>query len=145
VSVAVGGFVDSFVPYDDPGGAKRFVRKSMPEATPDVVFAPQRTDLHQDHRFLADVAGQVCRDSVILGYEIAKYDGGLEPPSLYVHLSAHEAHAKVEHLRNAFPSQVKHHWYSQDAFLSLMRLRGIESNAPEGYAEAFIAPKLVLA
>ena len=35
-------------------------------------------------------------------------------------------------------------WFTDDAFLSLLRLRGIESNAPSGYAEAFYCRKLVL-
>jgi hypothetical protein len=36
------------------------------------------------------------------------------------------------------------HWFDESAFMALMRLRGMESNAPSGYAEAFYCRKLVL-
>jgi hypothetical protein len=44
-----------------------------------------------------------------------------------------------------FPSQRDHDWFSEDTFRALMRLRGIESRAPDGFAEAFHCAKLVLA
>jgi hypothetical protein len=45
---------------------------------------------------------------------------------------------------DAFQSQHAKPWFQQDTFLSLMRLRGMECNAPSGYAEAFYCRKLVL-
>ena len=36
------------------------------------------------------------------------------------------------------------HWFSEDTFLGLMRIRRMESCAPEKYAEAFYTRKLVL-
>jgi len=144
VSVSIGGFNDAFVPYDDPASVKRFISGSVGAFSPDLVLAPQRDDLHQDHSFVGDVAGQVFRDSIILGYEIAKYDGGLVPPNVYVHLDRGIANSKVQHIKDAFPSQRDHAWFTDDAFTALMRIRGIESNAPGGYAEAFVSSKLVL-
>ena len=35
-------------------------------------------------------------------------------------------------------------WFDRETFLGLMRIRGMESNAPSGYAEAFHARKLVI-
>jgi len=43
-----------------------------------------------------------------------------------------------------FQSQRHKHWFQEETFLGLMRLRGMECNAPSGYAEAFYSRKLVL-
>ena len=43
-----------------------------------------------------------------------------------------------------FPSQAGKHWFTPDLFHSVMRIRGMESAAPERLAEAFTARKLVL-
>ncbi|MCL1594632.1 MAG: hypothetical protein M3132_09800 [Actinomycetia bacterium] len=143
-SIVVGEFTDGFVPYENPGDVKRFVRSALPTGGIDLVIAPQLSDRHQDHAFVAALAGQLFRDQVILGYEIAKFDGGLDAPNLYVPLSSMEASAKVAHLKESFPSQLGHHWFTDDAFLALMKLRGIESNAPEGFAEGFVTTKMVV-
>jgi len=142
--LSIAGFADGFVPYESPGEAKRFVRGAIPVDGVDIVFAPQTADLHQDHRFLGEIARQVFRDHVILEYEIVKFDGGLTPPNVYVPMSRSAASAKVAHLRESFPSQTDNSWFTDDAFMALMRLRGIESNAPEGFAEAFTSSKIVL-
>jgi len=42
------------------------------------------------------------------------------------------------------PSQTSKHWFDAETFMGLMRLRGLESNAPDRYAEAFYARKLAL-
>jgi hypothetical protein len=44
----------------------------------------------------------------------------------------------------AFSSQQSKLWFQPETFLSLMRLRGMECNAPSGYAEAFYCRKMVL-
>ena len=44
----------------------------------------------------------------------------------------------------AFQSQHVEAGFSQRTFQSLMRLRGMECNAPSGYAEAFYCRKIVL-
>jgi len=144
VEIVVGPFTDGFLPYEAPADAKRFVKTQIPDDSVDLVFAPQLEDLHQDHRFLAEVAGQLCRDTIILGYEIVKYDGGLTPPNVYVPVTESAARRKASHLRTAFPSQSNRQWFTEGAFLGLMRLRGIESNASDGYAEAFRSSKLIL-
>jgi len=51
---------------------------------------------------------------------------------------------KVSNLAEAFKSQSSKPWFSSDTFLGLMRLRGMESNSPSGYAEAFYARKLLI-
>ena len=45
---------------------------------------------------------------------------------------------------NAFRVPACQTLVQQETFLSLLRLRGMECNAPSGYAEAFYCGKLVL-
>jgi LmbE family N-acetylglucosaminyl deacetylase len=110
---------------------------------PDLVLAPRLEDRHQDHRTVAEYAWQTFRDHLILEYEIAKYEGDLGQPNLYVPLAAATVDRKVEHVLAAYPSQANHRWFDEATFRATLRLRGIESNAPSGYAEAFTARKLV--
>ena len=51
---------------------------------------------------------------------------------------------KLELLRKCFPSQAGRAWFSDDTFWALLRLRGVESGAPDRYDEAFHARKLLL-
>lgn len=112
--------------------------------TPDLVLAPRLEDRHQDHRVVAELAWQAFRDHLILEYEIPKYESDLGTPNLYVHLPSSIVEAKVDHLVRSFPSQAHRPWFEASAFRAIMRLRGMESNAPSGSAEAFTARKLRL-
>jgi LmbE family N-acetylglucosaminyl deacetylase len=105
------------------------------EATHDLVIAPTLEDRHQDHRLLANVAHQKWRDHPIWGYEIAKWDGDLTTPNLYVRLDDETAGRKLDLLEKHYPSQHDKQWYDREAFASLLRLRGIESATR--YAEGF--------
>lgn len=144
VTIRTGDFVDGYVPYRDPGGVKDLIRSATSGTTPDLVIAPHRSDLHQDHRFVAELAGQLFRGPQILGYEIVKFDGDLGAPNIFVPLAGDVVAAKVAHLASHFPSQEDKPWYTRDAFEAIMRIRGIESLAPSGFAEAFYATKVVL-
>ena len=46
-------------------------------------------------------------------------------------------------LFTAFESQRGKKWFDRDTFRGLMRLRGMESNSPSGYAEGFHARKVI--
>ncbi len=63
---------------------------------------------------------------------------------LFVHLDEDVCRKKANLIRTIFRTQAGNHWFSEEIFLSLLRLRGIESNAPTGYAEAFYSRKAVL-
>ena len=63
---------------------------------------------------------------------------------MFVPLQMAECQKKVRYIMNAFQSQHKKRWFQEETFFSLMRLRGMECNAPSGYAEAFYCRKLVL-
>jgi LmbE family N-acetylglucosaminyl deacetylase len=141
--IEVERFRDGFFPYDG-AGVKRFFERLKSRVSPDLILAPRLEDRHQDHRLVAELAWNTFRDHVILEYEIPKYEGDLGQPSLYVPLAPQQAERKLELLSKHFPSQTDRSWFSDDSFLAILRLRGIESNAPSGLAEAFGARKLVL-
>jgi LmbE family N-acetylglucosaminyl deacetylase len=111
---------------------------------PDLVLTHRRDDRHQDHRFVSDLTWQTFRNSLILEYEIPKYDGDLGNPNVFVELPEPLVRRKIEILETVFATQVERSWYDARTFESIMRIRGIESRAPSGYAEAFEGRKIVL-
>jgi LmbE family N-acetylglucosaminyl deacetylase len=112
------------------------------EVRPDLILTHHVRDLHQDHRTVAELTWNTFRDHTILEYEIAKYDSDLGAPNFFIPLDRATAVQKARILMECFASQRDKHWFSEDAFLALMRLRGIQCAAPQGYAEAFHAQKL---
>jgi LmbE family N-acetylglucosaminyl deacetylase len=109
---------------------------------PDLVLAPRVDDAHQDHRLLGRLAPTVWRDSLVLHYEIPKWDGDISRPWLYVELTEEQLREKVARLHKAYPSQVPHDWFDEEVFAGLARLRGMECRAK--YAEAFTTAKAML-
>ena len=136
-------FQDGFMPF--VGGEIKAVFEDLKLAvSPDLIFTHNRQDAHQDHRLLAELTWNTFRDHLILEYEIPKYDGDLGQPNLFVPLESEVCQRKVGYIMEAFPSQHSKRWFRAETFLSLLRLRGMECNAPSGYAEAFYCRKLVL-
>lgn len=109
---------------------------------PDLVFTHYRNDRHQDHRLLSDLAWNTFRSHTILEYEIPKYDGDLGQPNVYVGLEKEILQKKIEILMEAFPTQAQKHWFDEETFSALPRLRGMESVSR--YAEAFYVRKMCL-
>lgn len=109
---------------------------------PDLVLAPGPDDAHQDHRLVGSLVPTVWRDSLVLHYEIPKWDGDLGRPSVYVPLPDELAARKVDLLDEHYRSQRGRDWWDRETFLSLLRLRGMECRAR--YAEAFTVTKAVL-
>jgi LmbE family N-acetylglucosaminyl deacetylase len=136
-------FQDGFLPY--VGAEVKAVFEELKQSVaPDLIFTHNRNDAHQDHRFISELTWNTFRDHLILEYEIPKYDGDLGQPGFFVPLSSELCTKKVRYLMDAFQSQRCRRWFREDTFLSLMRLRGMECNAPSGYAEAFYCRKLVI-
>jgi len=140
-NLTVKSFRESYFPADLTE-IKNFFETLKPFA-PDVVFTHYRNDRHQDHRVLSDLAWNTFRDHLILEYEVPKYDGDLGQPNFFVPLDPAVARRKARDICAMFKSQGSKHWFSEDAFLALMRLRGIEC-ATE-FAEGFYCRKLVCA
>lgn len=142
-NVVVKDFRGAYFPSEAPAIKDYF--EELKALQPDVVFCHAREELHQDHRVVGELAWNTFRNHVILEYEIPKYDGGLGSPSVFVPLAADTVRRKVDVLMQVFKTQHSKQWFTPSTFEGLMRLRGIECNAPSGYAEAFYSRKLVLA
>ena len=140
--VIVEAFRDGFFPYD--AAIKEVFERLKGESSPDLVLTHYRDDRHQDHRVLSDLAWNTFRDHWILEYEIPKYDGDLGTPNCFAPLSRKTCARKVKYLETVFGTQRGKHWFASETFWGLMRLRGMECRAPDGYAEAFYARKTVL-
>lgn len=136
-------FADGFLPYAG-GEVKQVFEKELKALSPDVIFTHNQSDAHQDHRLLSELTWNTFRNHFILEYEIPKVDGDLGRPSVFVPLEPEIYEKKLHYLVNAFPSQQNKPWFQRETFLSLMRIRGMECNAPSGYAEAFYCRKVVL-
>jgi LmbE family N-acetylglucosaminyl deacetylase len=134
---------DGFLPYTG-GEVKGFFEEMKSQVNPDMIFTPWHGDAHQDHRLLSELTWNTFRNHLILEYEIPKYDGDLGRPNLFVPLEAPLYNHKVDHLLEAFESQCAKPWFDRETFLGLMRIRGMESNSPSGYAEAFHVRKVVI-
>ncbi|MET4611307.1 LmbE family N-acetylglucosaminyl deacetylase [Rhodococcus sp. PvR044] len=112
------------------------------DVSPDVVFAPQRGDAHQDHRLLAELVPTVFRDHLVLGYEILKWEADTPQPTAFHPLTTRVAEEKARVLMKHYPSQTTHDWFDEQSFLGMSRLRGIQSHRP--HAEAFVVEKSTL-
>ena len=124
---------------------KQAIHKLAETVRPDVIFTHRREDLHQDHRTLSEVTWNTFRKNLILEYEIPKYEGDLGNPNVFVPLAYEVAKQKIDLLMEHFPSQQSKPWFSKETFEAMMRIRGLESKAESGFAEAFHGRKIWLA
>jgi LmbE family N-acetylglucosaminyl deacetylase len=140
--VEVQAFRDGFFPYLGYE-IKQFFEDLKPRCSPDVIFTHYRDDRHQDHRLVSDLTWNTYRNHLIMEYEIPKYDGDLGSPNCFVPLDETTCRRKVQWITDLFKTQHSHRWFTNETFFSLLRLRGIESGASSGYAEAFFCRKAV--
>lgn len=140
-TIAIGGFRDSYLPYEG-AAVKGWVEAQKARMKPDIVLTHYRDDAHQDHRLMSELAGNAFRDSLILQYEIPKWDGDLGRPNVYVPVEDDILERKIALLQEHFGSQRSKDWFDDETFRGLARLRGIETRTR--YAEAFHASKILL-
>lgn len=141
-TVLVKRFRGSYFPYQGQTIKESF-EKLKRQCTPDVIFTHYRHDLHQDHRVINELTWNTFRNHFILEYEIPKYDGDLGVPNFFVHLDEAQCRTKARILLECFKTQSEKQWFTEDTFLALARLRGIESNSPGKFAEAFYSRKSI--
>ncbi|MFH1763288.1 MAG: PIG-L deacetylase family protein [Gemmatimonadota bacterium] len=141
--VIIMDFRDGFFPFEG-AAIKEFFEDLKTRISPDLIFTHYRFDRHQDHRLVSDLTWNTWRDHTILEYEVPKWDGDLGVPNGFVPLTRAAAERKTEEILSVFATQKDKPWFTADTFLSLMRLRGNECRAEEGFAEAFHARKLAL-
>jgi LmbE family N-acetylglucosaminyl deacetylase len=140
--VVIHDFRDGFFPYTG-GAIKEAFEELKARLSPDLVFTHYRHDLHQDHRLIGELTWNTFRDHLVLEYEIPKYDGDLGVPNFFVPLEAASSRRKIDIILRTFRSQASKRWFSAELFGALLRLRGMECNAPSDHAEAFYCRKMV--
>lgn len=141
-TIRVESFKASYFPHC--GAELKDYFEGLKAYRPDLILTHCRHDLHQDHRTTNELTWNTFRDHAILEFEIPKFDGDLGMPNVFFPLSRAEMEFKCDVLMECFPSQASRQWFTRSTFEAMARLRGIECNAPEGYAEAFYSRKLSL-
>ena len=104
---------------------------------PDLVLCPNLSDLHQDHKAVAECCLTIFRDtSTILGYEVLRSVGSTFQPNVLIILKPSHAHRKILALK-LYKSQMKarSYFFSEDQFLAHLVMRGTQARSK--YAEAF--------
>jgi LmbE family N-acetylglucosaminyl deacetylase len=124
------------------GAVKDLVARFRRTCEPDLVIGPQRADAHQDHRVLAEITPTEFRGHPYWGYEILKWESDLPTPNLFHPATEEIAQEKQQLLHTCYPSQTSKPWFDAEAFLGLMRIRGVQSR--HRYAEAFVADKVIV-
>lgn len=141
--VIVHRFRESYFPFQGAEIKDCFESlKKRPE--PDLIFSHHRHDEHQDHHTLAGLVWNTFRNHLIFEYEIPKYEGDLGRPNAFMPLPQNIAERKVELIVRHFRSQASRTWFRPETFNGLMAVRGVECNAPAGFAEAFHVRKFVV-
>lgn len=123
---------------------KEFLEQVRKQFEPDLIFTHFRDDRHQDHRVVSDLTWNTFRNHLILEYEIPKYDGDLRQPNVFFPLNEDTCRKKVSVVLRHFKTQSKKHWFTEETFYALLRLRGVECASESNYAEAFYGRKLSL-
>jgi len=142
-TVDIQAFRDSYFPFVGAAIKDHFVilKKNF---DPDLILTHFTEDAHQDHRLIGKLTWNTFRNNLILEYEIAKYDADLGIPNLYVYLNESLVQKKISNICKVFGSQSDKEWFGEDSFRSIMRIRGLESNSPSKYSEAFYCRKMVV-
>ncbi len=141
-NIIIKNYRDAFFPYIGEE-IKSYFEELKQSVDPDLIFTHYRMDLHQDHRIISELTWNTYRNHLILEYEIIKYDGDLGSPNFFIQLNKKICDTKIDYIFQCFETQGKRSWFTEDAFHSIMRIRGVESNAPDKYAEAFYCRKMV--
>jgi LmbE family N-acetylglucosaminyl deacetylase len=140
--IIVKQFKDSYFPFIGDQ-IKGFFEELKRDISPDMIFTHYGNDAHQDHRLISSLTWNTFRDNFVLEYEIPKFDGDLVTPNLYVPLSDVLVKKKTNLILENFSSQQEKPWFTEDSFMSFLRIRGIECNSQSKYAEAFHCRKIV--
>jgi LmbE family N-acetylglucosaminyl deacetylase len=143
LDISILDFKDGFLPYEG-SAVKDAMEAVKSKFSPDVVLSHYRHDLHQDHRKISELTWNTFRNHLILEYEIPKWDGDLGNPNTYIDIAEDVAHKKIAILQEVYNTQREKNWFTDDLFWSLMRIRGMESNAASSLAEGFYLRKATL-
>lgn len=110
--------------------------KLREEFKPDLVFCPPLSDMHQDHKIIAECSLTIFRDtSTILGYEVLRSVGSDFKSNVYIILQEEDVTAKLDAIEGYEAQKKRNSWFRREAFMAQMIMRGVE--AKTSYAEAF--------
>lgn len=107
--------------------------KLRTEINPDVIFMPEKNDVHQDHKTIAEEGLRAFKFASVLSYELP-WNNITFTTSSFVHLSEEQVQIKIDALQ-AYQSQAHRPYSDEDFILSLARIRGVQIGTK--YAEAF--------
>ena len=141
--IDVNKFRNGYFPYIG-AEIKDYFEDIKESISPDMIFTHYRDDLHQDHRTVSELTWNTFRNHLILEYEIPKYDGDFGIPNCFVPLELSICRKKIKNTLESFKTQSDKHWFKEDLFISIMRIRGMECASPTNYAEAFYCRKMFL-
>lgn len=103
------------------------------EINPDIVFVPALTDIHQDHKTVAEEALRAFKFTSMLSYELPWNNISFQTSCFYK-LSDENIQVKIEALKQ-YQSQAHRPYSNEDFIKSLARVRGVQINTT--YAETF--------
>ncbi|MFT4601513.1 MAG: LmbE family N-acetylglucosaminyl deacetylase [Arenicella sp.] len=107
--------------------------KLRSEINPDIVFIPAMTDIHQDHKTIAEEALRAFKFTSILSYEMPWNNISFQTSCFY-ELSDENIEVKVAALKK-YKSQAHRPYSSENFIKSLATVRGVQIN--KKYAETF--------
>ena len=117
--------------------AQGVVRRSGREIDPDLVLCPWRGDAHQDHRTVSELVGNTFRNQLVLEYEIPSSTvTSAGPRCTSISRSGMPRRSWRGSLRDS-PARSAASGSPRRPSGPCSGLRGIESRAPSGLAEAF--------
>jgi len=107
--------------------------KLRAEIAPDIIFMPEKNDVHQDHKTIAEEGLRAFKFSSVLSYELP-WNNITFTTSSFIHLSEEDVKIKIEALK-AYQSQAHRPYSDEDFIRSMARIRGVQIGGK--YAEAF--------
>ena len=107
--------------------------KLRAQINPDVIFMPEKNDVHQDHKTIAEEGLRAFKFCSVLSYELP-WNNITFTTSSFIHLSEENVQIKVKALKE-YQSQAHRPYSDEDFIRSMARLRGVQIGTT--YAEAF--------
>lgn len=114
--------------------------KLRTKINPDIVFIPALTDIHQDHKTIAEEGLRAFKSKTLLSYEMPWNNITFSTSSFSI-LSDENVQAKVEALKE-YKSQAHRPYASEEFIKSLAMTRGVQIG--EKYAETFEVVRIIL-
>ena len=100
---------------------------------PDIVFTPSLSDIHQDHKVIAEESLRAFKGSTILGYELI-WNNFKSSVNCFVSLTIEELKIKAKAL-SKYKTQKRRSYMNEEFIFALAKVKGIQVGVE--YAETF--------